>query len=125
MSTTERPRVGILSDSPLQRNVIQHAISSYGLEIALSCDPARFDIAQKEELDNIGCWILELENEDDLPDLIDTLLDSTNAGVLFGLGKAPERHSDEYPLEADLKSLLPQQALPTTRQESILVLVPA
>jgi len=97
MSVTERPRVGILSDSPLQRHVLQHAISSYGLEIALSCDPARFEIAQKEELDNIGCWILELENEDDLPDLIDTLLDSTEAGVLFGLGKAPERQSDEYP----------------------------
>jgi chemosensory pili system protein ChpB (putative protein-glutamate methylesterase) len=97
MTVTERPRVGILSDSPLQRHVLQHAISSYGLEIALSCDPARFGIAQKEELDNIGCWILELENEDDLPDLIDTLLDSTDAGVLFGLGKAPERQSDEYP----------------------------
>ena len=97
MSVTERPRVGILSDSPLQRHVLQHAISGYGLEIALSCDPARFEIAKDKELDNIGCWILQLENEDDLPNLIDTLLDSTEAGILFGLGKAPERQSDEYP----------------------------
>ncbi len=97
MSEIERPRIGILSDSPLQRHILQHAISNYGLEIAISCDPVRFENAQEAELDNIGCWILELENEDEFPDLIDSLLDSTEAGVLFGLGNAPERHSDEYP----------------------------
>lgn len=97
MSGIERPRIGILSDSPLQRHMLQHAISSYGLEIAISCDPVRFENAQEGELANIGCWILELENEEEFPDLIDSLLDSTEAGVLFGLGKAPERHSDEYP----------------------------
>lgn len=97
MSGNERPRIGILSDSPLQRHMLQHAISSYGLEIAISCDPVRFENAQAPELDNIGCWILELENEDEFPDLIDSLLDSTEAAVLFGLGKAPERQSDEYP----------------------------
>lgn len=97
MSQIERPRIGILSDSPLQRHMLQHAISSYGLEIAISCDPTRFASAQESELDNIGCWILELDDEDQFPDLIDDLLDSTEAGVLFGLGQAPERQSDEYP----------------------------
>ncbi len=97
LTRTALPRIGILSDSPLQRHVLQHAISSYELEIAISCDPDRFENAQQTELENIACWILELENEDDLPDLIDKLMDSTDASILFGLGKAPERHSDEYP----------------------------
>ena len=97
MMETGRSKIGILSDSPLQRHMLQHAISRLGLEVAISCDPSRFASTQEKELKEIDCWILELEKEDDLADLIDSLIDSTDAGLLFGLGKSPDRHSDEYP----------------------------
>lgn len=90
----DRPYIGIISDSPLQRHVLQNAIAHYGLQVSVNCDPGRFSSAN---VDPVACWILELEDEDAWPDIVDQLLESTDVPVLFGLGLAPSLNSEEYP----------------------------
>ncbi len=92
-----RPSVGVISDSPLQRHNLQAALTTYGLKPLINCDPGRFEGLPAEQVGSIGCWILELENEDAWPDFIDTLIARSEAPILFGLGTAPERHGEEYP----------------------------
>lgn len=92
-----RPSVGIISDSPLQRHHLQAALTAYGLKPAVNCDPGRFSTLADELKESISCWVLELENEDAWQDFIDDLVETSEAPILFGLGTAPQRHSEEYP----------------------------
>jgi len=91
-----QPAIGVISDCALQRHMIQKALSNYGLNIALSCDPAMLDQQLKERIQRVTCWILVLENEDfDSPEL-NELIEQTNIPVLFGLGKAPDKFDELY-----------------------------
>ncbi len=92
-----RPCIGVISDSPLQRHNLSHALSGYGLDTSISGDPERLQDVISESPCPVDCWILDLENEDKWPDFLDNLLDATETPILFGLGSAPERTSEEYP----------------------------
>jgi chemosensory pili system protein ChpB (putative protein-glutamate methylesterase) len=97
MTNQDRPRIGVISDSPLQRHNLSRALSGYGLGIAVSGDPDRLKDTFNEDNPPVDCWILDLEDEDSWPDFLEELLDSTDIPILFGLGSAPERSSEEYP----------------------------
>jgi chemosensory pili system protein ChpB (putative protein-glutamate methylesterase) len=97
MTSQDRPQIGVISDSALQRHNLSRALSGYGLSISVSGDPERLKDTFAEENPPVDCWILDLEDEDRWPDFLEELLDSTDIPILFGLGSAPERSSEEYP----------------------------
>jgi len=97
MMAKGRPRIGVISDSALQRHHLNHALSGYGLETPISGDLLRLKEVIIHSPSPVDCWILELENEDEWPDFLETLLDTTDTPILFGLGNAPEKTSEEYP----------------------------
>ena len=93
----ERPRIGIISDSPLQRHLLQHLLEAYGVEVLFNLDPERYQKPLAPIATDFDILLIEVENEDHCADFIDEILENTEAPVLFGLGKAPERQSKEYP----------------------------
>jgi chemosensory pili system protein ChpB (putative protein-glutamate methylesterase) len=116
MSEKSAARIAIIADTSLQRHVLQQALSGSGYQVVLNSDPARLD---EETLGacEVDLWLVDLAQSDDSP-LVDSLLESTSAPVLFGEGHAPERHSENYPrwerrLFGKLKKLVgdPSQAV--------------
>ncbi|MCG8612768.1 MAG: chemotaxis protein CheB [Pseudomonadales bacterium] len=93
----ERPRIGIISDSPLQRHLLQHLLEAYGVEVLFNLDPERYQKPLAPIATDFDILLIEVENEDHCADFIDEILENTETPVLFGLGKAPERQSKEYP----------------------------
>ncbi|TBU96237.1 chemotaxis protein CheB [Phytopseudomonas dryadis] len=109
-------RIAVIADTSLQRHVLQQALTSNGYQVVLNSDPARLDEAALEACE-ANLWLVDLAQSDDVP-LIDALLASASAPVLFGEGHAPERHSENYPrwerrLVGKLKKLVgdPSQAV--------------
>lgn len=88
-------RIAVIADTSLQRHVLQQALQSNGYEVVLNSDPARIerDVLQACETD---LWLVDLAQMEDSP-LVDELIESASAPVLFGEGHAPERHSENYP----------------------------
>jgi len=95
MTDRTAARIAVIADTSLQRHVLQQALSGSGYEVVLNSDPARLD---EETL--AGCeadlWLVDLAQSEDSP-LVDNLLETASAPVLFGEGHAPERHSENYP----------------------------
>jgi len=88
-------RIAVIADTSLQRHVLQQALQSNGYEVVLNSDPARIerDVLQACDTD---LWLVDLAQMEDSP-LVDELIESASAPVLFGEGHAPERHSENYP----------------------------
>lgn len=97
MPEFDRPRIGIISDTLLQRHQLQHSVVGYGLDVAFNCDPERFSQPNFKLDNNIALLILDVENEEHCADFIDDILERVDVPILFGLGKAPEKQSNEYP----------------------------
>jgi chemosensory pili system protein ChpB (putative protein-glutamate methylesterase) len=78
---------------------LQHAVVGYGLEVAFNCDPERFDSHKPSatSTNRVALLILDVENEEHCAGFIDNILEQVDVPILFGLGAAPERHSNEYP----------------------------
>lgn len=89
--------IGIIADDPLQRHVLQHAISIYGYRVAANYDPGRLDPQLIEQAEAAQAWVVDLSDEERWSDALDQLLELTEAPILFGLGKAPGRNSIDYP----------------------------
>lgn len=92
MSTA--PDVAIISDDVLQRYRLQQAVGKYGLPVAFIGTPQRF-------IDEVGgevprVCIVELTDEEEHPELLETLLNREDCTVLFGLGRGPEPGRQEY-----------------------------
>lgn len=90
------PRIGIIADDPLQRHVLQHAISVYGYQVAFNGDPGRLDSFDPQQI-IVDAWVVDLADEERWSEEIDQLLEVAEAPVLFGLGSAPARGSIDYP----------------------------
>lgn len=97
MMEFEKPSIGIISDTLLQRHQLQHSIAAYGLDVAFNCDPERFNSPLITANNTINLLILEVENEEHCADFIDKVLEEIEVPILFGLGNAPEKSSVEYP----------------------------
>ena len=88
--------VGVISDSALQRHALQHALDSYGLNVGLSCTPELLTNQLSERIEKVGCWILELADEEYESLAIDQLISQSDIPVLMGLGKAPAKQDECY-----------------------------
>lgn len=114
MSERSAARIAVIADTSLQRHVLQHALSRNGYQVVLNSDPQRLDESGLDEC-RADLWLVDLMQSDELP-VIDALLDSASAPVLFGEGHAPERSSEHYPrwerkLVGKLKKLVGDPAL--------------
>lgn len=88
------PSVAIVSDNALQRLRLQQALDKLGLAVAFIGDPGRYLQSGSDTAADL--WILELDDENAQPQLLDELLDGDKT-LLFGLGIAPRPDSIEYP----------------------------
>ena len=89
-------KVGVISDSALQRHSLQSALSSYGLELTLTCAPDVFEHQSQERISSVSCWIIDLENEELDIDALMVTIEATAVPVLFGLGLAPNKNDLSY-----------------------------
>jgi len=92
--------IGIISDCPLQRHVLQGAIKDHGFEIATNTEPSRLDQTFLTEHGGIQAWVVIIVEEDRWEDPVSDLIDyaeSAEAPVLFGLEQSPGKQSREYP----------------------------
>ncbi|SFL89409.1 chemotaxis protein CheB [Marinobacter zhejiangensis] len=92
--STGRPAVGIVSDDVLQRHRLQEAVSRFGLSASFSGAPDRLE--GYPEIPSADIWLVTLEDEADHPDLLEFLLESTEAPVLFGVASAPKPGTTDY-----------------------------
>lgn len=89
------PSVAIVSDNPLQRLRLQQAVGKLGLAVGFIGDPGRY--WDNRATVTADLWIVELDDENAQPQLLDELLDDDNRSLLFGLGMAPVPGHEEYP----------------------------
>ena len=116
MTEKTAARIAVIADTSLQRHVLQQALTGSGYQVVMNSDPARLDQDTLNACET-DLWLVDLAQSEDSP-LVDSLLESTSAPVLFGEGHAPERHSENYPrwerrLFGKLKKLVgdPSQAV--------------
>lgn len=95
MTDKSSARIAVIADTSLQRHVLQQALAGNGYQVVLNADPARLDEAALTEC-STDLWLVDLAQSEDSP-LVDSLLETASAPVLFGEGHAPERHSEHYP----------------------------
>lgn len=84
----------IISDDVLQRHRLQQALDKYGVSIVFIGDPSRF--TGEANLPEADLCLVELTDEEEYPELIETLLNHDDWTVLFGPGAAPEPGRQEY-----------------------------
>ncbi|MEJ2041755.1 MAG: chemotaxis protein CheB [Reinekea sp.] len=90
-------RVGIIGSTPLVQHQMQLAVQNAGYEVAVNTSPDRLN---KKFLSNetIRLWVVELGDVDDQwADLIQEILELTDAPVLFGDGNIPGQGDEEFP----------------------------
>ncbi|MFT6122532.1 MAG: chemosensory pili system protein ChpB (putative protein-glutamate methylesterase) [Oleiphilaceae bacterium] len=94
--TKQIPCIGVISDCALQRHLLQTVLVRYGLTVAIICEPTALEAQGQDRLDQVECWILELDDEDFESEALDKLIDQAEVPVLFGLGKAPAKNNEGY-----------------------------
>lgn len=94
MNERRNPRVGVVSDSNLQRLALAQAVKGHGYELCFNTTPDKLDESAlgSAELD---VWVVDMQDEDD--EFLDRLLDHSAAPILFGLEQAPTQGSRNYP----------------------------
>lgn len=92
----QRPEVGVIADSPLQRHVLQGALTGYGLSVNVICEPTLFEHQPEERIRKVDCWLVDIHDEDQEAPVLERLFDLGDAPILFGLGKAPDKHDEAY-----------------------------
>lgn len=91
MSSKSAPQIGVISDSPYQRHMLQSTLSSNGVEVLVSCEPEQFVSQQESRVEKVECWLVEMEDESrDIMEIMQAL-DERAVPVLFGLGLAPHQ----------------------------------
>ncbi|QCF24686.1 chemotaxis protein CheB [Hydrocarboniclastica marina] len=89
------PSVAIVSDNPLQRLRLQQAVAKLGLAVGFVGDPSRYWHNRDAVVADL--WVVELDDENAQPQLLDELLDDDTRRLLFGLGMAPPTGHEDYP----------------------------
>lgn len=87
-------KVAVLADTPLQRHVLQQALSSHGYHVVLAEDPHRLTKNARADI-QADLWVVDLQQEE-LDDGFDAWLCSLQVPVLLGQEQAPDRHSERY-----------------------------
>ncbi len=88
--------IGLISDCPLQRHIMQAAIESFGFQVIANSDPGRIDEEYLARHQQADVWLVILIDEDLWDDPIGELIDHAEAPILFGMGEAPPKQSRDY-----------------------------
>lgn len=94
MNERRNPRIGVVSDSNLQRLALAQTVKGHGYELSLNTSPERLDEKTLDDAE-LDVWVVDMQDEDD--DFLDRLLDHTEAPILFGLEEAPPQGARSYP----------------------------
>lgn len=94
MADRRNPRVGVVSDSNLQRLALAQAVKGHGYELGINTAPDKLDEAALDSAD-LDVWVVDLQDEDD--EFLDRLLDHSAVPILFGLEQAPAQGTRNYP----------------------------
>ncbi|MGH8492571.1 MAG: chemotaxis protein CheB [Moraxellaceae bacterium] len=94
MSERRNPRIGVVSDSNLQRLALAQAVRGHGYELSFNAAPDKLDESALGDPD-LDVWVVDMQDEDDA--FLDRLLDHSVAPILFGLEEAPAQGSRNYP----------------------------
>lgn len=94
MNERRNPRIGVVSDSNLQRLALAQTVKGHGYELSFNTSPDRLD---EKTLDDaqLDAWVVDMQDEDD--EFLERLLDHTAAPILFGLEEAPPQGARTYP----------------------------
>lgn len=86
MTGRSNPRVGVIAQKGNQRQALAAAVSSHGYELSATLEPEQIPFG---ELDgSADVWLVDLPDEKE--DLLDRLLQNTDAPILFGIESAPK-----------------------------------
>lgn len=88
------PRVVLIADTALQRDVLGKTLVANGYQLVLSVDPADLDEAELAAC-NAELWLLDIAQDAGWPTL-DGLLERLDLPLLYGDGSAPEVGSAHY-----------------------------
>ena len=88
--------IGLISDCPLQRHMMQSAVQACGYLVATNSDPSRLDKTYLDRHHSVAAWVVILIDEDRWDEAVNTLIDHARAPVLFGLSAAPDKQSRDY-----------------------------
>lgn len=94
MNLRRNPRIGVVSDSNLQRLALAQTVKGHGYELSFNTSPERLDEKTLDEAE-LDAWVVDMQDEDDA--FLDRLLDHTAAPILFGLEEAPPQGARNYP----------------------------
>lgn len=94
MGDRRNPRVGVVSDSNLQRIALAQAVKGHGYELCFNTTPDKLDASALDSAD-LDVWVVDMQDEDD--DFLDRLLDHSASPILFGLEQAPAQGTRNYP----------------------------
>ncbi|MES2918652.1 MAG: chemotaxis protein CheB [Pseudomonadota bacterium] len=94
MSERRNPRVGVVSDSNLQRLALAQAVKGHGYELCFNTSPDKLDAPALDSAE-LDVWVVDMQDEDD--EFLDRLLDHSAAPILFGLEQAPAQGTRSYP----------------------------
>lgn len=85
-----RLKVGVISDSAFQRHAVQQTLRENGVEVVINRSPQLLDVQRQQNLPDVACWIIDLEDENFDIEALLSILEGWPAPVLFGLGLAPD-----------------------------------
>lgn len=94
MQERRNPRIGVVSDSNLQRLALAQTVKGHGYELSFNTSPDRLDAAALHAA-QLDVWLVDMQEEDEV--FLDRLLDNSAAPILFGLEEAPAQGSRSYP----------------------------
>lgn len=91
-----RPHVGVVADNPLQRLTLKNVLNSYGLNIAVICDPEQLENQLDRHIDQVDCWIFDVHDTGQDFETLDHLIAEAECPMLFGVDKAPSKEDERY-----------------------------
>jgi chemosensory pili system protein ChpB (putative protein-glutamate methylesterase) len=94
MNLRRNPRIGVVSDSNLQRLALAQTVKGHGYELSFNTSPERLDEKTLDDAE-LDAWVVDMQDEDDA--FLDRLLDHTAVPILFGLDVAPPQGARQYP----------------------------
>jgi len=95
-TTSQHTRVGIIADSPLVQHLLQEVAVEAGYDVAENTEPDRLKPALMRN-ETIRVWVVELADQDQWDDFIQSLLENTESPILFGEAAIPARNHADFP----------------------------
>lgn len=97
MGEEVNPRIGVIADTLLQGSLLASAAKALGYEVVVSTQPSKFDNAKWIGKGLVECWLVDLQDQETWAELLDSLLEQSDAPLIFGDGTAPAKTHEDYP----------------------------